>query len=240
MKILALTLSIAAIAAVRAQAQPQQPFQPSSQAVIVTTGEGLVKHAPDRAWVTIGAENRARTPQEAQQANAEAMTAVIARIKEKGIPADAIRTTGFSLQPEFDFQNGKQTLRDYVARNQVQVRVDAIDKTGDVIGAAVATGATNVNSVQFDLKDRASAEHEALRLAVQDARQRAEAAAAGAGVQLDRVLRVEEQREGVIGPRPMPMAMAMPRGAGTADATVPLETGEIEVRAHVTLTVGVR
>jgi uncharacterized protein YggE len=167
------------------------------------------------------------------------MNGVIARIKEKGIPADAIRTTGFVLQPEFDFQNGKQTLRDYVARNQVQVRVDAIDKAGDVIGAAVATGATNVNNVQFDLKDRVTAEREALRLAVQDARQRADAAAAGAGVQIDRVLRIEEQREGVVAPRPMPMAMAR-AGGGMADASVPLETGEIEVRAHVTMTVAIR
>ena len=237
MKILALTLIIGTIAAVRAQAQ--QPSQPPSPSVIVTTGEGVVKRAPDRAWVTIGAENRARTPQEAQQANADAMNGVIARIKEKGIPADAIRTTGFVLQPEFDFQNGKQTLRDYVARNQVQVRVDAIDKAGDVIGAAVATGATNVSNVQFDLKDRVTAEREALRLAVQDARQRADAAAAGAGVQIDRVLRVEEQREGVVAPRPMPMAMAR-AGGGMADASVPLETGEIEVRAHVTLTVAIR
>ena len=236
MKILALTLSIAALAAVRAQAQP--PFQPSSQAVIVTSGEGVVKRSPDRAWVTIGAENRAGTAQEAQRANADTMNGVIARVKEKGIPADAIRTTGFVLQPEYEFQNGKQILRGYVAHNLVQVRVDAIDKTGDMIGAAVATGATNVNSVQFDLKDRASAEHEALRLAVQDARQRAEAAAAGAGVQLDRVLRVEDQREGVPGPRPMPMAIA--GVGGRADATVPLETGDIEIRGRVTLTVAIR
>jgi uncharacterized protein YggE len=96
-----------------------------------------------------------------------------------------------------------------------------------------------VSNVQFDLKDRVAAEREALRLAVQDARQRADAAAAGAGVQIDRVLRVEEQREGVIAPRPMPMAMAR-AGGGMADASVPLETGEIEVRAHVTLTVAIR
>jgi uncharacterized protein YggE len=237
MKILALMFFFAAFAAVRAGAQ--QPSQPSSPAVIVTTGEGVVKHAPDRVWVNIGAENRARTPQEAQQANVEAMNGVIARIKEKGIPADAIRTTGYVLQPEFDFQNGKQTLRDYVARNQVQVRVDVIEKAGDVIGAAVATGATNVNSVQFDLKDRATAEREALRLAVQDARQRANAAAAGAGVQIDRVVRVEEQRDWA-GPPPRPMPMALARSPVTADASVPLETGDIEVRAHVTLTVAIR
>ena len=121
---------------------------------IVTSGEGVVKKAPDRAFVTIAAESRAKTAADAQRLNTEAMTAVLDKIKAIGIPADAIQTTGYNLQPEFDYANGRQTLRDYVARNQVQVRIDTLSKTGDVITAAVATGATNVNSVQFDLKDR--------------------------------------------------------------------------------------
>jgi uncharacterized protein YggE len=235
MKILAPALCAFISGAVSAAAQ--QPFQPAGPPAIVTTGEGVVRHAPDLAWVTIGAETRARTPHEAQQANVDAMNGVVARIKEAGIPADAIQTAGYTLQPEFDFQNGKQSLRDYVARNQVRVRVDTLAKTGDVIGAAVATGATNVSGVQFDLKDRPAAEREALTLAVRDARQRADAAAAGAGMQIDRILRIEEQRDFL----PMPRAM-MTVGAGggmRADASVPIEAGEIEIHARVTLTVGI-
>lgn len=212
---------------------------PPAPAVIVTNGEGLVKRAPDRAWVSIAADSRARTAQEAQRLNTDAMTAVIERIKAAGITPDAIQTTGYNLQPEFDYVNGKQTLRGYVARNQLQVRVDALAKTGDVIAAAVATGATNVSGVRFDLKDREAIEREALRVAVQDARQRATAAAAGAGVTIDRVVRVEEQREMIDGPRPMQMNMAMMRQESTP-AAVPIEAGEIEVRARVTLTVAIR
>jgi uncharacterized protein YggE len=207
--------------------------------VIVTTGDAAVKRAPDRAWVTIGAESRARTAAEAQKLNTDAMTAVIDRIKAAAIPADAVQTTGYNLQPEFDYANGKQTLRGYVARNQVLVRIDALAKTGDVIAAAVATGATNVGGVRFDLKDRDAVEREALRLAVQDARQRANAAASGAGVAVDRVLRVEEQRDMADGPRPMPMNMAMME-TRAAQMAVPVEAGEIEVRSRVTLTVAIR
>ena len=223
------------LVAAPASAQPQPP--PVS--VIVTNGEGLVKRAPDRAWVMIGAESRARTAQEAQRLNTDAMTAVNERIKAAGIPADAIQTTGYNLQPEFDYVNGKQTLRGYVARNQVQVRVDALPKTGDVIAAAVGTGATNVSGVRFDLKDREGVEREALRVAVQDARQRANYAATGAGVTIDRVIRVEEQRETIDVPRPMQMNMAMMRQEA-AQVAVPIEAGEIEVRVRVTMTVAIR
>ena len=213
----------------------QQPA--AGPPVIVTTGEGVVKKAPDRAWVTIAAESRARTAQEAQRMNTDAMTAVNERIKAAGVAADAIQTTGYNLQPEFDYANGKQTLRGYVARNQVQVRVDALAKVGEVIAAAVATGATNVSGVRFDLKDRDTVEREALRLAVGDARRRADAAASGAGVAVERVIRIEEQRDmGDI--RPMPMGMAMMKSE--ASQAVPIEAGEIEVRARVTLTAAIK
>ena len=221
--------------AVPAAAQMQVPPGP---AVIVTAGEGVMKQAPDRAWVTIAAENRARTAQEAQRLNTDAMTAVVEKIKASGIPADAIQTTGYNLQPEFDYANGKQTLRGYVARNQVQVRVDPLSKTGDVIAAAVGTGATNVSGVRFDLKDRDAVEREAVTLAVRDARRRADAIAAGASVQIYRVLRIEELRDGDIG-QPRPMAMTVMRSE-VAQAAVPIEAGEIEVRARVTLTVAIR
>src|SRR5262245_56496582 len=91
---------------------------PPSPPVIVTSGEGTVKRAPDRAWVTIGAESRARTAPEAQKLNTDAMTAVLDKIKALGVPAEAIRTTNYTVQPDFEYQNGRQNLRGYIARNQ--------------------------------------------------------------------------------------------------------------------------
>jgi uncharacterized protein len=231
-----LVLVLLALAAPTSAQTPALPAPP----VIVTSGEGVVKQPPDRAWVTIAAESRARTAQEAQRLNTDAMTAVVEKIRASGVPADAIQTTGYNLQPEFDYANGKQTLRGYVARNQVQVRVDTLAKTGDVITASVATGATNVSGVRFDLKDRDSVEREALRLAVRDARRRADSAAGGAGVTIERIIRLEEHRDMADVPRPMPMNMAMMEARVAQTAAVPIEAGEIEVRARVTLTVAIK
>ena len=230
---LVVSLFVVAVSAV-AQERPEPGVAPVP--VVRTSGEGVVRKAPERAWVTIAAESRARTAPEAQRANAEAMSAVTAKLKASGIAADAIQTTAFDLQPEFDYANGKQTLRGYVARNQVQVKVDALPKLGEIIAAAVATGATNVSGIKFDLQDRDAAEREALRLAVADARGRADAAASGAGMKVDRIVRVEEQRES---PVPPPRPMMMMRAEASAPA-VPIETGEIEIRARVTLTAGIR
>ncbi|MEO8520529.1 MAG: SIMPL domain-containing protein [Acidobacteriota bacterium] len=226
-----------AVALAPAPALAQRPAPPPEGPVIVTVGEGVVKLPPDRAWVTIAAESRARSPREAQRANADAMAAVLARIKAAGVPADAIRTSGYDLQPEFDFANGKQTLRGYVARNSVEVRVDDLPRVGEIIDAAVGSGATSVSGVRFDLKDRVAAERDALKRAVADARGRADAAAAGAGVTVDRVLRIEELR----GPGPQdPRPVMMMRAAAAESAQTPITPGELEIRASVTMTSALR
>ena len=149
-------------------------------AVVVVTGEGLVQAIPDRAWITIAAESRASNPREAQRRNVDAMTPVQEKLRAAGIPGDAIRTTAYDLQQEFDFVDGRRVSRGYLARNAIEVRVDAIDRVGELLEIAVASGAASVGGIRFDLKDRAGLEREALRMAVADARAKADAAAAGA------------------------------------------------------------
>ena len=150
-------------------ASAQQPSTTDTP-VVVTTGEGLVQAVPDRAWITISAESRAGNPREAQRRNVEAMTPVIDKLRAAGIPADAIRTIGYDLQQEWDFVNNKRVSRGYVARNTIDVRVDTIERIGELLEMAVGSGATSVGGIRFDLKDRAKLEREALRLAVVEAR----------------------------------------------------------------------
>ena len=112
---------------------------------IVTTGEAVVRRAPDQAFVTVSVESRARNPRDAQRQNAETMTAVQQRIAAAGVPKDAVRTLGYNIQQEFDFIEGRRVARGYLARNAVEVRVDAVDRTGEILDAAVQAGATSVD-----------------------------------------------------------------------------------------------
>ena len=146
-----------------AQAPAAPPMDPP---VVVVQGEGVVRKAPDQALVRIGAESRARNPKEAQATNAEAMSAVQQRLTAAGIAKDAVRTVVVSLQQEFDYNNGRQTPRGYVARNVIEVRVDDLARLGEVMDASVGSGATSIQGLTFDLKDRKATEREALTQAV--------------------------------------------------------------------------
>jgi uncharacterized protein len=206
----------------------------SAKRVVVTRGQSTVRKAPDRAFLILATEVRAKQPAEAQQKNAEMMTAVRQRLA-KLVPPDTIRTLSYLLQEEFDHVNNRRVSRGYRASNTIEVRIDDIARTGEVIDAAVGSGITTVNNVRFDLKDRDGAEREALKLAVADAWARAEAAAAGANLKLAGVARIEE--EGRVRPIPMGrMAMEM----ATAQADTPITPGEIEIEATVTLTAAIR
>jgi uncharacterized protein YggE len=212
----------------------QQVPSPSAEPVVVVIGEGLVTAVPDRAWITIGAESRAASPREAQSRNTELMRPVQDKLRAAGIPADAIRTTGYDVQYEWDFVNGKRVGRGYVARNAIEVRIDTIDRVGEYLEIAVGSGATSLNGIRFDMKDHAKLEREALRMAVSDARAKADAAAAGAGRSIDRILRVDEQ--GTVSP-PMPVPyLRQAAQSAAADAAPPIAAGQMEIRARVTVT----
>jgi uncharacterized protein YggE len=228
MKILPLVM-MSLLGPVGALAQTAEPPQ------IVVTGEGIIKATPDQAWISIGAESRSKISKEAQQRNAEAMTAVQQKIAAFGIPREAIKTTALDLQMEFDFANGRQTPRGYVARNIIEVRVDDLAKLGDVLDAVVSSGATMIHGLRFDVKGRDQLAAEALQAAVKKAMTKSQAIATGSGRAIDRVIKIEELSDGA--PVPMMRQYAM---AARADAQTPVAPGELEIHAQVRLTVAIK
>jgi uncharacterized protein YggE len=227
---LALLLTLVPSAAFAQQTPPPPPAEPH----VVVSGEGLVQAVPDRAWITISAESRASSAREAQKRNTDAMTPVLSKLKAAGVPADAIRTVAYDVHYEWEFVNNRRVGKGYLARNTIEVRVDAIDRVGEYLEIAVGSGATALGGIRFDLKDRAKLEREALRLAVADARGKADAAAAGAGRTIDRILRIDEAgTSGPVPPRPMMREAMMVADGASAP---PISAGQTEIRSQVTIT----
>jgi uncharacterized protein YggE len=207
---------------------------------IVTPGEAIVKQAPDQAWVTVVTDARAPKPADARRLGAQAMTDVQAALKATGLAADAIRTRAFSLQPEMQWQNGRSSIIGYIAHNEIEVRVDDLDKLPDVLDAANTPKGVSltIEGPRFDVKAREALERQALTKAVENAMSRAQAMAAGARLTLGSIVRIENQ---TMSSQPMPMPRAMTAMASAApEPRTPIVPGEIEIRAQVTLSVSVR
>ena len=209
--------------AVRAQEPPP--------ATIVTNGQATVKRPPDVAFITLAVESRAKNPRDAQRQNADAMALVQKQLDGLNVARDARRTLGLWLQQQYDNVNGRQIPRDFVAHNSLEVRIEDVARVGEIADAVVQGGVTSLNGIQFDLKDRSGAEREAVRLAVGDARGRAEAAAAGAGRTLDRILKIEESRPDMI-----VQTQRLAFSAAESLARTAVDPGLIDIRASVVLT----
>ncbi len=237
-RLLGMTATVAVAALLpTSPARAQAPEPSAALPTIVTTGEATISRPPDVAYLTIAVETRASSPREAERLNAESMSAVQKQLTDAGIGKEAIRTVGLWLDQEFDTPNGRRVSRGFVARHLIEARLDAVSRAGEVADAVVKGGATSLNGIRFDLKDRAAAEREALRAAVVDARQRAEAAAAGAGRTVDRILKIEDTRNApIVGPR----VMALRAEPGGGPATTPVEPGVVEIHAKATLTVSMK
>lgn len=235
-----LAVAACCAAAAPAQAQPREPavsLPPPD--VVVTAGEHVRRVAPDLAFVTLVAESRAKATREAQRANASVMTAVQQRLKALGVAEGAMTTRGVDLQPEYDYADGRQTLRGYLARNVLEVRVAGVERVAEIVDAAVAAGASRVEGLRFDLEKRDDLEREALTSAVQDAMRRAAAIAAGAGRALGPIVRIEDGRVPAP-PEPRPLVAMrgmMAESAAAAPPPTPVQAGEIEVAARVTVIV---
>src|SRR5262245_21168580 len=180
-----------AVVAAGCASGPGRPAGPGPRpAGITVTGTGRVSVRPDTALVQVGAEARAPLLTDASAEVARRTTAVLARVRELGVEERDIRTGRYAVEPVASDPRNREAPRivGYHVVNVVELRIRRLDGAGAVLDAAVAAGATVVQSLQLTLADPAAAEAEARAKAVQDAADRARQLAEAAGVGLGPLL----------------------------------------------------
>jgi uncharacterized protein len=210
--------------AAAAAAQAPVPRVPHIRAV----GSAVVSVKPDQARLEFAVVTQAAAAAQAAAANAKRTTAVIEALKKALGPGATIRTTQYSVSPNYNHRDGGRILTGFTAQNAVEVIVNDLDKLGSIIDTGLAAGANRIDGVRMMLKNDEPARREALRLAGQQGRARAEAIASGLNAKLGALVSAEENLTG--GPRPL---MYQRTEAAALAAPTPIETGSIDVEASV-------
>ncbi len=208
-------------------AQAVAPTIPPSQIVASASGESTV--TPDRGRITFAVETRAATAAAAGQENARRQKRVMDALKSKGIAAERITTSGYSVLPDEKYDKGQRQVVGYIARNSVLVDVDQIDQVGAFIDAALGAGANIVSGLDFYSSKMEQVRRSALEQAVKRARADAETMATAAGGTLGDALEISTND--VSEPRPM-VNYAM--RAEAAAVQTPIAVGEQKVSVMVT------
>ncbi|KAA3661007.1 MAG: DUF541 domain-containing protein, partial [Chloroflexi bacterium] len=157
----------------------------SNNAGITVIGTGKTFGQPDRANVTVGVDTFAKEVSAVTSENESTIQAIITAMKGQGIAPEDIQTSNYSLWAEQLYgENGPEGIAGYRVSNQVNITIRDITTVGDILTAAIESGANNIYGVYFSVSEPAALEAKARELAIANARARAESLAALSGVSL--------------------------------------------------------
>jgi uncharacterized protein YggE len=225
-----LTVPILALAAASFAAEP-----PTRS--ISVTGQGEASGKPDIAEINVGVQTFATTVVEASRKNQATVDEIFKALKEAGIADKDIQTADYSIWPEQEWRgeaDRQPRITGYRVSNTVHVKVRDIDAVGKVLAAVTNAGANSIHGIRFGVDDTDALEAEARRLAMADARARAESLAALAGVELGEVLSISmSSSPGVPRPYAAARVMEMADAGAPAPGVAPGEQS-VTVNLHVT------
>lgn len=208
--------------------------------LITVSGEAKTFSAPDIAELSFGVTTGPqRTAKQAMDMLSKSMEKIFAAVKAKGIAEKDIATEQFSLNPQYDWNDGKQTLRGYEAVESFRVKVRDLDKVSDVLAAATEAGANQAGDINFTIDDLEKVRATARQEAITQAKAKAVKLAQELGMSLGALKGFNEG--GGYSP-PMAYRTKSLNAVGEADmaTSVPLPAGEQQVDVSVSLTYELR
>jgi len=209
-------------------------YTSSSGATVSAQGASLLEASPDKVSVYLSIEAKNKTAQGAKDAHDKILDEAILQLLRIGLERKDIKTVNFNIYPEYDWANGKNELKGYIARQDIIIEIENFDLVANIVDASITAGAL-VSSINFELSQEKQNEYkaQALEEASKDARKKAEATAKGLGKNIGKLISVqgEEFNYG-----PIIYYRADSAGGSVAEAkqaAISLTPTDIEVSASV-------
>ena len=198
-----------------------------------------VEVVPDMAelQVTIRTENK--NAAKCQQENTENLNLLLEYLKGEGVADESIKTSGFSLNPRYDWSGNTQKLVGYDMRTTVTITDVPVDGLGAMLTEVVENGANEIDSVSYFSSQYDQAYNQALARAIELSKSKGEALAAASGAKLGPVVKIQEMSDNQYGRyvnADLRVEKNMAMAAATEDAVaMDVMPGEMQVTAEITV-----
>lgn len=206
-----------------------QDLKPTPQ--INVNGEGKVKVIPDQATINVSVETKGNVAKDVKKGNDEKIDAVIKFIKKMNIPAGDFKTQRVALNPQYDYEKKKHS---YNAVQTIEIVIRDLSKYDELMEGLVEQGINRIDAVVFQSSKLAQYQSEARKLAMKDAKLKAEDYVSVLGQKVGKALVISDNSQTYY---PQPMYASM-KSMERMDASEPRETlaiGEINITANVTV-----
>ena len=200
--------------------------------LINVNGEGKVKVAPDQVCISASVETKGNNAKDVKKQNDEKVDAVLKFIKKMNIPTADFKTKQVALNPQYDYEKKKTS---YNATQTVEIVVKDLAKYDELMEGLVQQGINRIDRVSFESSKLAQYESEARKLAMKDAKTKAEEYVSVLGQKVGKAFTISDNSQ-VYRPQPMYAAMRMKEAdamGGASNET--LAVGEIEITANVSV-----
>ena len=188
-------LSAAMIASAQQPGQPELRIEPANRTLTVSA-EGEVSVEPEVAILHIGFETQPGDAQSVYADGTRTSNAIIAALKQAGIPESAIRSETQHLDRDYQKPHKFKLVQQWTVKATPE-------RAAEVLDAAITAGATSSGDIEWTVKDERALEEQALDRAAARARENAAVLAKGMGVRLGSLIYVSNQLSAIRPIRPM-------------------------------------
>ena len=198
---------------------------------INVNGEGKVKVIPDQATVAVTVETKGNNAKDVKKENDVKIDAVLKFIKKMNLAPADYKTQRVSLNPQYDYEKKKHS---YNATQTIEILLRDLSKYDELMEGLVNEGINRIDNVTFQSSKLAQYQSEARKLAMKDAKLKAEDYVSVLGQKVGRAMTISDNSQTYY---PQPMYAAM-KTMERSDASEPRETlalGEINITANVTV-----
>lgn len=196
---------------------------------------------PDRANFTVSVRTREKTAKDCYAKNAEAVNSTVNAIKALGIKDENIKTANVSMQEVFSYEEktNKRISDGYEMTSTISVKGIEIEKTGDVISAAVGNGSNTISGITYESSKYDETYQATLKEAVELAKKKADLMASAGGSTIQEMISIKENYEDTsarytgVSADAAPKSLAANSASARTQTPVSVEPGTIKIHASV-------
>ena len=159
---------------------------------ITAEGEGKVSAVPDIAQLSLRVTTQGADAKTAKDENTKLYNQVVEFLKGEGIAEGSLQTENVYLNPVYDWSGNTQTLTGYSMETDLLVSDIPVDQLSGLLDKAVDAGINGIQSVTYMCSAYDEKYNEALQLAVENAKSKADAIAAAGGISAGTMQSVSE------------------------------------------------
>lgn len=200
------------------------------------TGSATTMVKPDKVIISLGVQTTNNTAKAALDTNSKLMNRVLEALLGAGVKQNETSTSSFTISPNYNYSQGRNKITGFTVANSIQVESSKIANVSKWVDTAISAGTNTVNSIDFTQSDKKLGEikNGLIKLAIDDARTKADFAASALGLKVMGVRSVT-LNEFASTPQPMPFALQKLSVPAPTGGT-PIISGQQQVSENVSVT----